>query len=220
MGFLARGMASPSLSSMAGSDASRHAVAGADVVCFGTLAQRGEIARTTIRTLLKLAPADALCIFDVNLRQHYYSRDLIEECLRLANVLKVNDAELPVLTEMFGLHGHERQQVAQLAQRFHLRMVAYTRGNRGSLLHGDGQWSDYPGLPTQVADTVGAGDSFTAALALGWRAGWPLDEVNRRANEVAAFVCSQSGGAPRLPSQLRQPFLAILHVGQVRKVSL
>ncbi|HJZ90828.1 MAG TPA: carbohydrate kinase [Gemmataceae bacterium] len=186
----------------------RRAVATADAVCFGTLAQRSESSRRAVRALLKSAPAESLRIFDVNVRQHFFSRDVIEESLRLANVLKVNEPELALLTEMFRLPGDDRGQVAELARCFRLRLVAYTRGSRGGLLHGEGQWSEHPGVPTTVADTVGAGDSFSAALALGLLAGWPLDEVNLRATEVAAYVCSQRGGMPALPNRLRAPFVA------------
>ena len=191
-----------------GEDTGRRAVAGADAVCFGTLAQRSETSRRTIRALLKTMPAESLRILDVNLRQHFYSREVIEESLALANVLKVNETELPRLAGMFQLPGDERAQIAGLARRFNLRLVAYTRGGRGSLLHSEGRWSEHPGVPVKVVDTIGAGDSFTSALALGLLAGWPLDEVNQRASEVAAYVCSQPGATPELPEHLRAPFRA------------
>jgi fructokinase len=194
---------------LSGKSESQLAVAAADAVCFGTLAQRSEPARSTIRSLVAAAPAKALRILDVNLRQHYFSKPLIEESLALANVLKMNDAELPRLAGMFQLPGDERAQIAELARRFDLRVVAYTRGGRGSLLFSEGRWSDHPGTPTKIVDTVGAGDSFTAAMTLGLLAGWSLDEVNRRASEVAAYVCSQPGGTPELQAELRAPFLAI-----------
>jgi fructokinase len=191
---------------IAGEAAGRRAVAAADAVCFGTLAQRGEISRRSIRALVKAAPADSLRILDVNLRQDYYSREVIEESLALANVLKVNETELARLADMFGLPGDERGRVAELAGRFGLRAVACTRGEGGSLLHAQGRWSERPGEPVKVADTVGAGDAFTASLSLGMLAGWPLDEVHRRASEVAGYVCSQPGGTPELPESLRAPF--------------
>lgn len=194
---------------LAGEEAGRRAVASADAVCFGTLAQRSEPSREAIRSLLAATPTTALRIFDVNLRQHYYSRAVIADSLALANVLKVNEPELVLLGEMFGLPGDERSRVAALADQFNLRLVAYTRGDRGSLLYAGNQWSDHPGVPTTVADTVGAGDSFTAALALGLLASWPLDDVHARAADVAAFVCSRPGGTPELPDRLRAPFLVV-----------
>lgn len=188
----------------------RLAVSMADAVCFGTLAQRHEPSRSTIRSLLGATPSAALRIFDVNLRQHYYSPPVIEESLALANVLKVNETELPQLAAMFGLHGDEGAQIVQLAERHPLRVVAYTRGDRGSLLFADGRWSDHPGVPAKVADTVGAGDAFTAAMTLGLLAGWDLDDVNQRANDVAAYVASCPGATPELPGHLRALFHASL----------
>jgi len=153
----------------------------------------------------------------VNLRQHYYSRALIEESLTAANVLKVNDTELPRLAEMFRLTGDERAQLAQLADRYELRALAYTRGERGSLLFSGGRWSDYAGVRTPVVDTVGAGDSFTAAMTLGLLAAWDLDQINHYANELAAFVCSCPGATPTLPERLRAPFQSINSNGIARR---
>jgi fructokinase len=182
------------------------AVAEADAVCFGSLAQRSEPARHAVRTLVTATRPDALRIFDVNLRPPLVRRDVLEGSLALANVLKLNDQELPVLAELFGLPGGVEESVAELARRYRLSLVALTRGGCGSLLFAGGQWSDHPGLPAAVCDTVGAGDSFTAALAVGFLAGWPLDAINRRANEVAAFVCTQPGATPALPEALRSAF--------------
>jgi fructokinase len=179
------------------------AVAGADAVCFGTLAQRDPRARAAVQRLVAAAPAGALRLFDINLRQHFHSPEIIAASLRRANALKVNDAEWPVLAAQFGLAGDLRAQIAALAGRFALRAVALTRGAAGSLLLADGAWADEPGRPVAVADTVGAGDSFTAALALGLLAGHPPAAVNAFANEVARFVCSRPGATPALPASFR-----------------
>ena len=192
-----------------GQSTGRLAVAAADAICFGTLAQRSEPSRSTIISLVAAAPPHALRIFDVNLRQDYFSSRLINESLAFADVLKLNETELPQLAAMFDLTGDERSQIRQLAERNLLRVVAYTRGGRGSLLFSEGSWSEHPGFPTEVADTIGAGDSFTAAMTLGLLAGWPLDEIHQRASEVAAYVCSQPGATPVLPEHLRAPFLAL-----------
>jgi fructokinase len=182
------------------------AVRAADAVCFGTLAQRSEPSRTSLLSLVNAAPPSALRILDVNLRQNYFSSRLINESFAFAHVLKLNDTELPQLAAMFDLSGDERSQIRQLAERNLLRVVACTRGERGSLLYSDGRWSEHPGLPANVVDTVGAGDSFTAVLTLGLLAGWDLDHINETANLVAAFVCSQPGATPPLPAHLRQLF--------------
>lgn len=191
---------------ISGEATARRAVASADAICFGTLAQRSEPSRSTILSLVAGAPPAALRIFDVNLRQNYYSTRVINESLALANVLKLNDAELPRLAAMFDLTGDERSQIRQLAERNQLRAVACTRGQRGSLLLVEGCWSESTGVPASVVDTVGAGDAFTAAMTLGLLARWPLDEVNQRANEIGAFVCSHAGATPALPPGLRDRF--------------
>lgn len=179
------------------------AVAKAEAICFGTLAQRSEPSRHAIRRLLDAARPEALRIFDINLRQHYHSREVIVDSLSRAEVLKINETELPQLAGMLKLAGDVRDQIRQLAELYDLRTVAYTRGAHGSLLFDCGRWSDHPGVPTRVADTVGAGDSFTAALVMGLLGGHELDAVHDWANRVASFVASQPGATPRLPEELR-----------------
>ncbi len=203
-----------------------------DAICFGSLAQRSEPSRGTIQQLVGSTPAGAWRIFDINLRQQYYSRVVVEESLQLANVLKLNDDELPILAEMFSLTGSPRHEIQQLAEAFSLRLVALTRGVNGSLLyqnqkckeperlHGGGDpprqdgadprhhtiWSDCATQPVKVVDTVGAGDSFTAALVLGLLHKMDLDEINSIANEVARYVCSQAGATPSLPPEFANRF--------------
>jgi fructokinase len=188
----------------------------ANAICFGSLAQRSEPSRNTIQQLVAETPADGLRVFDINLRQQFYSRGLIEESLQLANVLKLNDDELPTLAEMFGLTGlleHQiKHQIEWLAHTFSLRLVALTRGANGSLLYqkdndNNGvRWSDCPSRPVKVVDTVGAGDSFTAAMVLGLLRKMDLDEINTIANEVARYVCSQPGATPALPIEFARRF--------------
>jgi fructokinase len=188
---------------LAADDAALADVTKADAICFGSLAQRASVSRESIGVLLEAAAPAALRIFDINLRQSFYSRVVLEESLRLANVLKLNDAELPVLGEMFGLKGDDRAQLATLAERWELRAVALTRGARGALLLSSEGFSEHPGkAPPVVRDTIGAGDAFTAVLSLGLLARWPLDAINERANAVAAYVCTQSGATPELTADL------------------
>jgi fructokinase len=188
--------------------AAQRAVSAADALCFGTLAQRNRSTRNTLRALIAVAPPTALRIFDVNLRGDYFCTALIRESLALANALKLSDAELPQIASMLGLSGNTRDVIARLAADFRLRVVACTRGDHGSLLWHDGEWSEHPGIPAQVQDTVGAGDSFTAAMTLGLLLGWELDRVNQGANEVASFVASSAGATPRIPERLAGLFLA------------
>jgi len=184
------------------------AVREADAVCFGSLAQRSELSRATIQKLVAAAAPEALRVFDINLRQKYFSGEIIDQSLRLANVLKLNDSELPILAKIFGLTGSVRQQISHLAIRFNLRLVALTRGPAGSLLFQDGLWSDYPSVPIDVVDTVGAGDAFTAALVLGLLHKMDLDEINELADEIARHVCSSNGATPPLPENFSGRFAA------------
>jgi len=172
----------------------------ADAVCFGALAQRSPISRASIHRMVEGTRQDAWRVFDINLRQSFYSQEVIVSSLALANVLKLNDAELPVLEQMFTLRGIEA-----LARRFHLRAVVLTRGGEGSALWSDGALVEHPGIPTTVRDTIGAGDSFTAALTLGLLANRPLDRILDHASRVASFVCSQAGATPPLPPELLTP---------------
>jgi fructokinase len=192
-----------------GTESTRRAVATADAVCFCALAQRAEPSRTTIRELLRAVKPGCLRVFDVNRREPFYSKQLLDESFLLTDVLKVNDSELVHLTGLFGLPIAEPEAMAELAARYGFKAVACTRAEKGSAILRGGEWSEGPAVPTTVVDTIGAGDSFTAAMTLGLLAGWPLDVVNRRAAEVAAFVCAQRGGMPRLPDHLREPFLGI-----------
>lgn len=183
-------------------DATLAAVRHADAVCFGSLAQRDATSRGAIQSLVSATPAAALRIFDINLRQDFYSARVIEDSLRLANVLKISDSELPVLAGILGLGDSTARQVETVARRFNLRLVALTRGPEGGLLFSDGRWSDQRAQPVDARDTVGAGDSFTAALTVGLLGGMGLDEMNQFANEVAGYVCTCVGATPQLPGFL------------------
>ncbi len=175
----------------------------ADAICFGSLAQRAVGSRDTIRACVRQAPATALRIFDINLRQSFYSREIVEASLRLANVLKINDDELPVLAQLLDLTSTgEKARLAEVAARFQLRLVALTKGAEGSILCADERFARHPGLKVRVADSVGAGDAFTAAMALGLLRGWDLERIGTHANRVAAYVCTQPGATPPLPVEL------------------
>jgi fructokinase len=180
------------------------AVSGAHAVCFGTLAQRSATSRQAIQRLVAAASPNALKIFDINLRLDFYSREVIEQSLRLANVLKLNDEELIVLTEMFSLRGNVRRRLEWLVRTFGLRTAVLTSGSLGSLIYHEGRWSEVSPKPLRVVDTVGAGDAFGAALTMGMLRGIDLDEVHAIAAEVARYVCSQSGATPAMPEAFRR----------------
>ena len=176
----------------------------ADAVCFGTLAQRNEVSRATIQAFLQETSDDVLRIFDINLRQIFYSRDVIEKSLDLAHVFKLNEEELVIVADLLSLDaGDESTLLVNFANRYNLHMIALTKGERGSVLYSEGWISSHAGYKTEVVDTVGAGDSFAAALAVGVLRGQSLDSINHNANRVAAYVCSKPGATPELPAELR-----------------
>ena len=177
----------------------------ADAICFGTLAQASPESRATIRRAVAATREAAWRLFDVNLRQTYYDAALLLASLDLANAVKLNEEELPVVARLCGLESVTPvEQLRELCGRFGLRLAALTRGARGSLLvSARGVW-DASAPRTEIVDTVGAGDAFTAALLVGMLAGESPDAVNRRANAVAAYVCSQAGATPPIPDALRQ----------------
>lgn len=183
----------------------------ADVVCFGSLAQRSEISRETIRAFLSRVRPGVLRIFDINLRQHHYSEAVIVASLDAADVLKLNDEDdLTVLSSMIGLDREPEQAARELAARYGLRLVVLTRGGAGSLIYAREQdrFSRHGGCDAVggCVDTVGAGDSFTAALAVGLLLGRDLDTINEDANRVAAFVCTRAGATPQLPAEIKARF--------------
>ena len=178
----------------------------ANVICFGSLAQRRIKSRQAIQQLVAATSPEALRIFDINLRQQFYTSDVILKSFELANVIKLNDAELSTLTQMFELNPHSQTAVEELARRFDLSTIAVTCGPAGSYLFQKGRWSHLRSKPIQVADTVGAGDAFNAALAVGLASGMDLGKVHLLANEAASFVCTQHGATPAMPETLVRQF--------------
>lgn len=178
----------------------------ADAVCFGSLAQRSPGAGRAIREMVAATRLGALRVFDINLRAPFYQPEVIESSLRLANVLKLNEAELPVVAAQFGLRGSAEEQLEALAGRFGLDVVALTLGAGGSRLYRAGRWASESGRVVSVIDSVGAGDSFTAALVLGLLRNWPTAPLLERATDIAVFVCTRAGATPELPAELIAPF--------------
>lgn len=169
----------------------------ADAVCFGTLAQRSPHSCDTIHRFLRATRLDALRVFDVNLRQSFYSAEILSESLKLSNIVKLNHEELPRVAEILKLGGRgENAWAHRLIQVFGLDLVCVTRGARGSLLVTDADLIEHPGLQVTVTDTVGAGDAFTAALTYCYLRGVSLEKINEAANRVAAWVATRAGATP------------------------
>jgi fructokinase len=174
----------------------------ADAVCFGSLAQRATVSRTTIRAFLAALRPQCIRLFDINLRKPFIDRQAIVESLSLTDVLKLSDDELPVLAGLLDLPGAETEFLAAVIDRFGLDMVILTKGSHGSRLCTPKSDCSRAGIRTVVADTVGAGDSFNAAVVMGLLAGHDIERINDSANRLAAFVCSQKGATPRPPAAL------------------
>ena len=175
----------------------QHLAETADAVCFGSLAQRSDESRATIRRFLQATSPTAVKVFDVNLRQSYYSAETIAQSLRLADIVKVNDEELPRILSLCSLpHKDERSSAQRLLETYKLKLVCVTRGERGSLLQRPNDASEHKGFRVRVADTVGSGDAFTAGLVHEYLHGASLDLMNEVANLVGAWVASEVGAMP------------------------
>ena len=172
-------------------------------VCFGSLAQRNVVSRETIHKFLDATPADCMKIFDINLRQQFYTQEVIRESLQRCNVLKINDEELVLIGRMFGYPGLDMENKCWLILgKYNLDMLVLTCGTNGSYVFTPGVMSFQKTPKVQVADTVGAGDSFTGSFCASILNGKPVPEAHMKAVELSAFVCTQNGAMPTLPSTL------------------
>jgi len=172
-------------------------------VCFGSLAQRNVVSRETIQKFLDATPADCVKIFDINLRQQFYTKEIIKESLLRCNILKINDEELVLIGRMFGYPGLDIENKCWLILgKYNLDMLVLTCGTNGSYVFTPGQMSFQATPKVEVADTVGAGDSFTGSFCAAILSGKPVTEAHRLAVEVSAFVCTQNGAMPEMKPEL------------------
>lgn len=197
-----------------------------DLFYFGSLAVRGNSNRAALHALLDVLPENCLRVFDLNLRAPFYDRETIEPLLGRTDVFKFNDDELFIVAEMFKdriqdppvvaeglfeaagkIRGSVRDWINDFIRLFKLNHVILTAGARGSFLFDAAEnFSFAPACPTEISDTIGAGDSFTAVCALGILKNRPLDEINQKANRYAAYICSQAGAMPEVPAELKNSF--------------
>lgn len=173
-------------------------------VCFGTLAQRDAVSRSTILQFLDAMPVDSVKIYDINLRQHWYSKEIIEDSLQRSTILKINDEELVVVREMMGQQALDTVEFCRyLLDTYALKLVILTCGVEGSYVVTANECL-FQGTPkVEVADTVGAGDSFTSAFCVAYLKQLPLAQAHKLAVDVSAYVCTQSGAMPELPAELK-----------------
>lgn len=175
-------------------------------ICFGSLAQRNIVSRNTINRFLDAMPQtpDRLIVFDVNLRQGFYNKDILCNSMKRCNILKINDEELITVSRMFGYPGIDLQDKCWiLLGKYNLKMLILTCGINGSYVFTPGNVSFQPTPEVEVADTVGAGDSFTAAFISGILKGKTVAEAHASAVRTSAYVCTQKGAMPVLPEEYR-----------------
>ena len=176
----------------------------ARAVCWGSLAQRNVVSRETIYKFLDATPKDCMKIFDINLRQNFYTKEVICESMKRCNVLKINDEELVLIGRMFGYPGLDIENKCWLILgKYDLDMLVLPCGTNGSYVFTPGEMSFQPTPKVNVADTVGAGDSFTGTFCASILAGKSVAEAHRLAVQVSAYVCTQNGAMPVLPEAVK-----------------
>lgn len=168
----------------------------ADAVCFGSLAQRNEVSRQTIHQFLHHTQRDCLKAFDINLRYPFYTKDIIASSMKDTNMLKVNDEELGLLAAMFSLPQRQTDIISSLFEQYNFTLIAVTAGEKGSTLYTRDNESFLPTPVVAVADTIGAGDSFTAAMITGLLHNLSLKDIHQRAMQLATYVCTHPGAMP------------------------
>ena len=175
-------------------------------VCYGTLAQRSAVSRNTIMRFIASMDEDTERIYDINLRQHFYTCQIVEESLSCATMLKLNDEEIAVVSKLLGLFdGSMEEQCRQILMLYpKLRIVILTCGSIGSYVFTANETSYIPTPKVEVADTVGAGDSFTSTFVAQTLAGKTIQEAHAKAVAVSAYVCTQNGAMPVIPSELTE----------------
>ena len=177
----------------------------ARAVCFGSLAQRNVVSRENIHKFLDATPDDCTKIFDINLRQQFYTKEVIKASLKRCNILKINDEELVLIGRMFGYPGLDIEDKCWLILgKYNLDMLVLTCGTNGSYVFTPGQMSFQETPKVEVADTVGAGDSFTGSFVGSILNGKPVPEAHKTAVQVSAYVCTQNGAMPIIPDELKK----------------
>lgn len=171
-----------------------------DAVCFGSLAQRSTVSRQSIQNFINNMSAKSLKIFDINLRQHFYSKEMLIESMEMANILKINDEEALIVADLFGYEEKKEEAICErLQNNFNFDIVILTKGIKGSCVFTQHEVSVMDTPIVEVVDTVGAGDSFTAAFVASHLQGKSLKQSHQLAVDVSAYVCTQQGAMPPLP---------------------
>jgi fructokinase len=176
-------------------------------VCFGSLAQRSEVSRKTIHRFLEAIPDKAYKIFDINLRQHFYTKEIIDNSLKQCNILKINDEEVAIVAKLFGWQNISEEAICKkIRNDYSLKMVIETKGAMGSYVFAADETSYMDTPKVHIADTVGAGDAFTGSFIAALLQGESIRNAHNLAVEVSAYVCTQHGAMPKLPDAFKELF--------------
>lgn len=175
-------------------------------VCFGSMAQRSEVSRNTIRKFTATMPADSLKIFDINFRLNFYTKEIVHESLLIANIMKINDEEVIEIAKLFDWTGTEQEICRKILNDYHLKILILTKGTEGSYIFTTEACSFLPTPKVKIADTVGAGDSFTAAFLSKYLVGESIEVAHQFAVDISAYVCTQHGAMPKLPKEFTETF--------------
>jgi fructokinase len=177
-----------------------------DAICYGTLAQRDEVSKKTIVSLLEKMNKNTVKVYDINLRQSFFSKTIIDDALKLSDILKLNSDEINVLRELLNISikYNEKDICKFLLDSYNLNLICLTKGEEGSILIDKQNYYHSPSYPYEVADRVGAGDAFAAAAVVNYLKGNPIDAISIQANKLASWVTSKSGGTPVYDSSIRE----------------
>jgi fructokinase len=181
------------------------AARGADAICFGTLCQRNPESRETIRTVLEAA-SESVLVFDVNLRHQFYTPQIITDSLKRCAVLKLNTPEVAELRQLLELSGTEPDMIRSLMDMYEIQLACVTRGENGCTVYTAEHRVDSEVPPTNVVDTVGSGDAFSAGLTVKYLDGSPPESIARGANLLGAYVAECRGAMPQMPQQIVEQF--------------
>ncbi|MCL4386335.1 MAG: carbohydrate kinase [Actinobacteria bacterium] len=178
----------------------------ADAICFGTLAQRSKVSRNTILNLLEKINKNALKVYDINLRQSFYSKNIIIDALKLSDILKLNSEEIEIIRELLNINTkYDEKEICKfLINSFDLDLICLTKGEDGSILISEQSSYHSPSYPYKVADRVGAGDAFTAAVIVNYLKSEPIDAISVKANKLASWVTSKNGGTPVYDFEIKE----------------
>lgn len=178
----------------------------ADAICFGTISQRNKVTRKTILNFLKEASNNIVKVFDINLRQNFYNKQVIEESLNLATILKLNDFELKIIRDLLNINASysEEESCNFLINKYKLNLVCLTKGEEGSMLVNEHSFCSCPVYPYKVVNRVGAGDAFTAAVIVNYLKKYSLKTISERANRLASWVISKKEAMPIYNSYIKR----------------